>query len=68
VLCGQGRARFSRRKYCQDCYERFIAGHGKVDLPEDHPWAIARRQRVERMRQRAEQGLPIFEEQDADLS
>jgi hypothetical protein len=67
VLCRQNPAQFSRRKYCAECYERFILGNGRVDVPEDHPWAIERRARVERMRRRAEQGLPIFEEVDPDL-
>jgi hypothetical protein len=57
----------SRRKYCRSCYERFIQGNGKVEIPPDHPWLIERAARVERMRRRAEQGLPIFEDVDTDL-
>ncbi len=68
LLCGKGRASFSRRKYCRRCYEWFIQGEGRVDLPANHPWAKERRRRVERMRRRAAQGLPIFEEVDPDLS
>jgi hypothetical protein len=37
-------------------------------MPADHPFAVERRERVERMRERAAKGLPIFEDVNPDLS
>jgi hypothetical protein len=55
-------------RYCRACHEEFIAGGGRLDLPDGHPFTVERARRVERMRQRAERGLPIFEDDSADLS
>ncbi len=65
--CGKRCACFSRPRYCRVCYQRFIENSEHVDLPEDHPWVMERRRRLERMHERAEHGLPIFEEVHADL-
>ena len=68
ILCGERPARRSRRKYCSLCHERHIEGNGKLELPAGHPFTEERRRRVERMRQRAARGLPLFEPVDPDLS
>ncbi len=67
LLCGVGRACRSRRKYCKKCYDRHIYGLREFDLPAGHPFTLERAARVERMRQRAAQGLPIFEVVTPDL-
>jgi hypothetical protein len=41
---------------------------GQPGLPPGHPFTEERRRRVERMRQRAARGDPIFEPVDPDLS
>jgi hypothetical protein len=69
LLCGQrGALRRTKLRYCAACHERYIAGDQEyVDPPENHPFSRERRHRVERMRQRAALGLPIFEEVRPDL-
>jgi hypothetical protein len=67
IRCGRVVAQ-RRGKYCVDCYKEEIQGTGKVCLPEDHPFTIERRARIERMRKRARKKLPLFEKVNVDLS
>ena len=69
ILCGHASWWFTKFKFCRACHERTIQGNrDELGLPEGHPFTEARRQRVERMRGRAELGLPIFEAVDPDLA
>jgi len=70
LVCSRRRAlRRTKLRYCATCHERYIASDQEyLDPPEDHPFSQERRRRVERMRERAAWGLPIFEDVRPDLS
>jgi hypothetical protein len=67
TLCRRRQAERFGGTYCRPCFEQLTDYERQVDLPEGHPFTEERRRRVERMRARAEMGLPIFEELIVDL-
>jgi hypothetical protein len=67
-LCGKRPSLRRLVRYCLICHDRSIRGCREYPLPDGHPFTEERRQRVERMRQRAQQRLPIFEEVHPDLT
>jgi hypothetical protein len=61
IICRQKPATRIGRRFCQSCHHHHIAGGGRRDLPLDSAELAERERRVERMRLRAEQKLPLFE-------